>query len=87
MTKEARAIRGRLLRLLRDEPVPSTPCAETAALWYGEEYLDLERLDQGVQRVHEPARTAAGVLPRRAVHVDIWRKLVNKLPRPEGSLT
>jgi hypothetical protein len=72
--------RDGILKLLSDEEIASVSIAETAAQLYdGDEYLDLEHLDQGV-------RTAAGedtpmgrVLPKKAVNETTWKKIISHL--------
>ena len=71
------ATRESVLKLLSDDEVASVSTAETAGrLLDGEEYLDLERLDQGVQRATKSATAMGGVLPRRTVHKDTWSKIL-----------
>jgi hypothetical protein len=72
--------RDGILNLLSDDEVAKVSTAETAVhLLDGEEYLDLERLDQGVQRATRAATTMRGVLPRRTVHTDTWSKILAQL--------
>jgi hypothetical protein len=71
--------RGSILKLLSDDEVSSVSRAETAdRLGDGDEYLDLERLDQGVRRAKGliPMRR---VLPRKAVRESTWLKIVEQL--------
>ena len=75
--------RDTILKLLSNEEVARVSTAETASrLAEGEEYLDLEHLDQGVQ--HAKARTTVTmghVIPRRAVRDETWRKICERLAR------
>ena len=77
------ATREAILELLSDEETARVSTAETAtALAEGAEYVDLERLDRGVQRAKAAAGLAMGhVLPRSAVSKETWTKILAKLPR------
>jgi hypothetical protein len=50
-----------------------------AVLARGQEYLDLDRLDVGVQRASGAAVPLRHVLPRKAVHEDTWRRILRQL--------
>lgn len=68
--------RDLLLKTLSDEEVSSVSTAETAErLPDGEEFVDLEHLDQGVQRAGKVIPMGR-VLPRKAVHERTWTKIV-----------
>jgi hypothetical protein len=72
--------RESVLKLLSDEEVAKVSTAEAATrLLDGEEYLDLEHLDRGVQRAEKPALGMGGVLPRRTVHKETWSKILTRL--------
>ncbi|MEP7010290.1 MAG: hypothetical protein ABJC13_08230 [Acidobacteriota bacterium] len=78
--KAAYITREAILKLLSDDEVASVSTAETAAsLAYGEEYLDLENLDQGVQSANDDTGSLGNVLTRKAVHADTWDKIVKQL--------
>jgi hypothetical protein len=54
--------------------------AETAAsLSTGDEYLDLEHIEDGVQRAGSSPVPMGRVLPRKAVHADTWTKILAQL--------
>jgi hypothetical protein len=75
--------RDLLLKTLSDEEVASVSTAETAAqLPEDDEYVDLEHLDQGVQRAGNAAIPMGRVLPRKAVHEQTWAKIIAYLPPP-----
>ncbi len=75
--------RENVLKLLSDNEVASVSTAETAPrLLDGEEYLDLEHLDRGVQQASKLPTVITGVLPRRTVHKDTWGKIVALLGQP-----
>jgi len=80
--------RDSILRLLTDDEVAKVTTAETAArLADGAEYLDLEHVDQGVQR-ESASRTNAPmgrVLPRQAVHEKTWKKILALVPAPAAA--
>ena len=74
--------RDSILKLLSDEENARVSTAETASgLIEGEEYLDLEDLDQGVQRAKaSTAKAKMGhVLPRSAVSEETWGKILVQL--------
>ena len=86
--KRAEVARDTILTLLSDEEVAKVSTAETASgLTEGAQYLDLEHLDQGVQRAKAATKTTMGhVLPRSAVSDKTWSKILAQLaaaqPRP-----
>jgi hypothetical protein len=72
--------RDSILKLLSDDEVASVSTAETVVrLSEGDEYIDLERLDQGVQRARGSTTPMSRVLPRRAVHEATWSKVLAQL--------
>jgi hypothetical protein len=85
--------RDSILKLLSDEENAQVSTAEAASrLTEGAEYLDLEHLDQGVQRAKaSTAKARMGhVLPRSAVSEETWRKILAQLAgeaRVDGTLS
>ena len=75
--------RDTILKLLSDEEIAKVSTAETASeLPAGGEYLDLEHLDQGVQRAKAATKVTMGdVLPRSAVCDETWSKIIAQLAR------
>ncbi len=72
-----------ILKLLSDDEVARVSSAETAArLSDGDEYLDLEHLDQGVRRAAGTAAPMGRVLPRKAVQEGTWTKILTQLKAP-----
>jgi hypothetical protein len=74
--------RDSILKLLSDEENARVSTAEAAPrLTEGAEYLDLEHLDQGVQRAKaSTAKARMGhVLPRSAVSEETWGKILVQL--------
>ena len=72
--------RDSILNLLSDDETASVSTAETAAhLSDGDEYLDLEQLNQGVQRAPGTATPMGRVLPKKAVHANTWSKILTQL--------
>lgn len=67
--------------MLSSEEIGRVSTAETAArLMEGEDYLDLEHLDQGVQRARAATTVAMGqVLPRAAIRPETWDKILAQL--------
>ncbi len=73
--------RDTILNLLSHDEIAKVSTAEAASgLTEGAEYLDLERLDQGVQRAGSVMKAAMGhVLPRNAVSEGTWSKILLQL--------
>ena len=73
--------RDTILKLLSDDEVAKVSTAEAAsALAVGEEYLDLEQLDKGVQRAGSALNVTMGhILPRAGVRDETWSKIVAQL--------
>lgn len=73
--------RDAILKLMSNDEIAKVSTAEAAAgLKAGDEYLDLEHLDQGIQQ----AGTAAEVnmehaVPRSAVSSETWSKILAQL--------
>lgn len=70
--------REAILKLLTDAEIAKVSRAEgEQRLVEGDEYVDLEDLDSGVQLVQAAPRTAPGrALPRSAVAEGTWAKIV-----------
>jgi hypothetical protein len=84
MTESARAehvVREAILNLLSSDEIAKVSTAETATgLTEGQEYLDLEHLDRGVQRAKAVTKGKMGhVLPRRCVGDETWSKILAHL--------
>ncbi len=78
--------RDHVLKLLSDEENARVSMAETAlALADGDEYLDLENLEQGVRRAHGTATPMGRALPRKAVAEATWSKILLELQRRGGA--
>jgi hypothetical protein len=75
--------RDTILKLLSDEEIAKVSSAESASkLADGEEYLDMEHLDRGVQRATSASKVTMGnILPRRAVSVGTWAEVLAHLAR------
>ena len=69
--------RDKILSLLTDEETANVSNKETAAsLIAGDEYLDLARLDQGIQQANSTASVSANeIIPRGAVSAATWTKI------------
>jgi hypothetical protein len=77
----AKATRDSVLKLLSGDEVARLSDVETVpSLEFGDEYLDLERLEQGVQTVHALSRLGVGrALPRNGVDAETWSKILAHL--------
>jgi hypothetical protein len=75
--------RDDILKLLSDDEIAKVSSAEAASgLTEGAEYLDLEHLDEGVQRAKAATKVTMGhVLPRSAVGGETWSKVLAQLAR------
>ena len=83
-TKRAEQVaRDDILKLLSNEEIAKVSTAEAASeLTEGEEYLDLEHLDQGIQHTKPASKVTMGhVLPRSAVCNETWSKILTQLAR------
>ena len=75
--------RDSILKLLSNDEVAKVSMAETAAyLKDGDEFLDLEQLEQGVQRAGAGGTPMGRVLPRKSVHASTWSKIMAVLAPP-----
>ena len=78
--QNAYVLRDNIMSLLSKEEVASVCTAEAAErLSDGDEYLDLEQLDQGVRRAQRTPTPMSRVLPKNAVHQDTWGKILTQL--------
>jgi len=69
--------RDSVLKLLSDDEVGRVSTMEgDARLMAGDEYVDLEHLNQGVRRAAGNSMSMGGVLPRKAVREDTWSQIV-----------
>ena len=88
MKSDERAIyvtRDAIQKLLSDVEVGSVSTAETAAsLSAGDQFIDLEGLEHGVQTAGAVPVRMGRVLPRKAVHADTWIKILAHLAAPRS---
>jgi len=69
--------RDGVMKLLSDQEASSVSSAESAdKLDEGDEYLDLEHLDEGVRKADGLIVIMGRVLPRKAVHETTWSKIL-----------
>jgi len=74
------ANRESILKLLSEDEVARVSTAEAEAqLEHGDEYLDLQHLDEGVQWAPVAREPIAHLLPRKAVHQHTWSKIMAHL--------
>src|SRR5271167_63408 len=75
--------RDDILNLLSDDEVARVSTAETASrLSDGDEYLDLEQLDQGVRKARGATAHIGRLVPRKAVHENTWARILKQLAAP-----
>jgi hypothetical protein len=80
-TRKTYVARDTILKLLSDDEVARVSTAETAAnLSAGEEYVDLEHLDDGVRRAGSANPPMGRLLPKKAVEEATWAKILMELP-------
>lgn len=78
------ATRESILMLLTDDEVAKVSTAETAlVLAEGAEYLNLEKLGEGVSRADGETVPIGQVLPRAAVAPATWSKILSELAKPK----
>jgi hypothetical protein len=81
--RTAYVTRDAILQLLSDDEIATVSTAETAPrLLAGEEYVDLEHLDDGVRRAGGTNAPMGRLLLKKAVHEATWTKILTKLPAP-----
>ena len=72
--------REQVSALLSEGETASVSSAATSThLRRGDEYLDLEHLEKGVQRADGAVTGLAQMLPRKAIHEDTWRRILRQL--------
>ena len=72
--------REHVLQLLSAGELAGVGNADTHThLRRGDEYLDLEQLQQGVLRADGAVANLANVLPRKAINEDTWRRILRQL--------
>lgn len=87
LQRDALITRQSVLALLDDQEVARVSTAEGAQqLREGDEYLDLEHLDLGVQHTPRAPGTLGGLLPRRAVTDRTWLAVLEHLKKDRPSL-
>jgi hypothetical protein len=72
--------RNLILRTLWEDPIAAVlGRAIPERLGKGEEYIDLQRLQAGVQRALHMMAPTGGELPRKAVQAGTWTKILAQL--------
>ena len=78
--KTAYVTRDSIQKLLSHDELAKVSSAEGAPrLADGDEFIDLEDLDKGVQRAPAKSTPMGRVLPKKAVHADTWARIVAQL--------
>ena len=76
------ASRASLMKLLSDDEVARVSSIEASArLADGDEYVDLEHVERGVQWARGATTDMARSLPRKAVNENTWSKIVTQVAR------
>jgi hypothetical protein len=79
--------RARVLELLEAGEfggANAVAAATDARLAKGDEYIDLEDLQAGVQRASGSPSPLRHVLPRKTIHEDTWRRILRQLKATPG---
>lgn len=72
--------RDNILKLLSDDEVAAVATAETAKrLVDGDDFIDLEHFERGVQQAPQTTTPMGRVLPRKSVPNNTWDKIVAQL--------
>ena len=72
--------RDAILKLMSNDEIAKVSTAETAAgLKAGDEYLDLEHLEHGIQQAGPAATVNMGQVPRSAVSNETWSRILDQL--------
>jgi hypothetical protein len=73
--------RERILAMLSDEENARVSDAEADfRLTNGDEYIELDHLDRGLQRARGIVGSLGTIIPRKSVHTDTWKRIVASLP-------
>ena len=73
--------RDKILKLLSADELAAVSTAETAKhLMSGDEFIDLEKFQLGVQKAPRQSAPMGNVLPKKSVHAGTWAKIVAQLP-------
>ncbi len=69
--------RDAILKLLSDDEIARVSMREAGSkLHIGDEFIDLEKLDAGVQTMQATTTVSPkDVLPRKSVHAETWTKV------------
>lgn len=74
--------RDAILMILSDDEVASVSTSETALkLPIGDEFIDLEQLERGVQKTVKGPVPMGRILPRKAVHEKTWNRIQDELAK------
>jgi hypothetical protein len=73
------ALRDDVLAFLSDDERRSLAAAPTHRFAAGDEFLDLEKLDEGVRTAQGSGPPVVGLLPRSAVHESTWKEVLSYL--------
>ena len=73
--------RDAILKLMSNDEIAKVSTAETATgLKAGDQYLDLERLERGIQQAGPAATVNMGqAVPRSAVSNETWSRILDQL--------
>ena len=81
ITRVELVARDAIVKLLSDEETAKVSTAEAAiSIAEGAEYLDLQHIDQGIQRANAAIKvTLPHIVPRSAVSGGTWKKILAHL--------
>jgi hypothetical protein len=73
--------RAGILERLSEEEVANASTAETIErIAYGDEYVDLAHIEQGVQRWRTETTLMGRLLPRKSIHEPTWLSVMDADP-------
>lgn len=86
-TRSQYATRESIMKLLTDNEVAAVSTAESSStrMSDGDEYIDLKKIDQGVQKANSKSGSMANFLPKKAVGGETWKKIVGHLAAPQNA--
>ena len=77
--------RDKVMKLLSDAEIAKVSTAESETrLDEGDEYLDLEHLEEGVRKADGLIVDMGRVLPRKAIHEETWGKILAAVTAQRG---
>ena len=81
--QDAYITRDTILKMLSNDEISKASMSETASrLPEGDEYLDLQEIERGVQRADGASTPMGHVLAKNSVHPNTWTRILAELAAP-----